>query len=162
MAQHHGFATRLLDWTSKSLAAAWFAVADPGDGDSVIHCFKTSNVLRDTKAQTPFERQGVTQFTPTRVSDRVSRQIGVFTHHNPPTLSLQKGMTPLDRMDQIIIDRKYRTELMFELNPYGVNAQTLFPHMVGLSRHFNWIMSSFNYWAEGLTGVKREIKETRG
>ena len=51
---------------------------------------------------------------------------------------------------------------MFELNQYGVNAQTLFPHMVGLSRHFNWVMSSFDYWAEGLTGVKREITETRG
>jgi hypothetical protein len=24
--------------------------------------------------------------------------------------------------------------------------------MVGLSRHFNWVMASFDYWAEGLTG----------
>jgi hypothetical protein len=71
-------------------------------------------------------------------------------------------MTPLDRMDQIIIDRSYRTELRFELNQYGVNAQTLFPHTVGLSRHFNWVMSSFDYWAEGLTGVKRDKSETRG
>jgi hypothetical protein len=51
---------------------------------------------------------------------------------------------------------------MFELNQYGVNAQTLFPHLVGLSRHFNWIMSSFDYWAQGLTGLKRESRETRG
>lgn len=162
LAQHHGFATRMLDWTMKPLAAAWFAVMEPGDGDSVIHCFRTGNVLRDTQAQSPFERQGITQFTPTRVSQRVSRQIGVFTHHSPPTLALDKGMTPLDRLERIIIDRSYRTELMFELNQYGVNAQTLFPHLVGLSRHFNWIMASFDYWAEGLTGLKRETRETRG
>ena len=50
---------------------------------------------------------------------------------------------------------------MFELNQYGVNAQTLFPNLVGLSRHFNWIMASFDYWAEGLTGVKRDSGEVR-
>jgi hypothetical protein len=75
---------------------------------------------------------------------------------------VMKGMSPLDRMHRVIIDRRYRRELMFELNQYGVNAQTLFPNLVGLSRHFNWIMASFDYWAEGLTGVKRESEETRG
>ena len=124
------------------------------------YCFKTRNILRDTNAETPFERQGVTQFTPTRVSKRVSRQIGIFTHHSPPTLALEKSMTPLDRIEKITIDSGYRNELIFELNQYGVNAQTLFPHMVGLSRHFSWIMASFDYWAEGLTGIKRDSKET--
>ena len=52
-------------------------------------------------------------------------------------------MTPLDRIEKIIIDASYRSELLFELNQYGINNHTLVPHVVGLSRHFNWIMISF-------------------
>ncbi len=159
LAQHHGFATRMLDWTMKPLAAAWFAVIEPARGDSVIYCFKTGNTVTDTSAKSPFERTGIMQFFPTRVSPRVSRQIGLFTLHCPPTLSLDKGMTPLDRLEKIIISAKYRKELLFELNQYGVNSQSLFPNLVGLSRQFNWVMASFDYWAEGLTGVKKDNRE---
>lgn len=155
IAQHHGSATRLLDWTAKPLAAAWFAVIEPGEGDSVIWCFKTNNILFDLSAKSPFERQGITQFTPTRVSTRVSRVIGLFTHHGPPTLPVDKGMTPLDRLEKIVIDSSYRSELLFELNQYGINSQALFPNLVGLSRHFNWITASFDYWKEGIAGIKK-------
>lgn len=155
IAQHHGFATRLLDWTGKPLAAAYFAVMEPGYGESVIWCFKTTNILSDLSSKSPFERQGITQFTPTRVSGRVSRVIGLFTHHGPSTLAVEKGMTPADKLEKIVIDRSYRAELMFELNQYGINGQTLFPNLVGLSRHFNWIMAAFDYWKEGLSGIKK-------
>ncbi len=157
IAQHNGSATRLLDWTFKPLSAAWFAVMEPGEGESVVWCYKTNNILRvkDRDEKTPFQRQGVTQFTPTRVSARVSRIIGLFTHHGPPTLSVEDGMTPLDKLEKIIIHRDYRHELMFELNQYGINSQTLFPNLVGLARHFNWISASFDYWKAGITGVKK-------
>ncbi len=157
IAQHNGSATRFLDWTFKPLSAAWFAVMEPGEGESVVWCYKTNNILRvrDRDEKTPFQRQGVTQFTPTRVSARVSRIIGLFTHHGPPTLSVEDGMTPLDKLEKIIIHRDYRHELMFELNQYGINSQTLFPNLVGLSRHFNWISASFDYWKEGITGIKQ-------
>ena len=153
LAQHNGFATRLLDWTTKPLAAVFFAVFEPAIGDAVVYGFKTAKSVHNPKEKSPFEVLGVTQFQPTQVSARVSRQIGVFTHHNPPTLTVQSGMTPLDRLEAIIIDADYRQELLFELNQYGVNNQSLFPNLVGVSRHFNWIMASFNYWAAGLKGM---------
>ena len=60
-----------------------------------------------------------------------------------------------DQLERIIVDASYRDELLFELNQYGVNSHSLFPNLVGLSRHFNWVMASFDYWAEGLTGFTR-------
>lgn len=155
IAQHHGFATRLLDWTMRPLAAAWFAVAEPGVGESVIHAFKTRNVAVPEPGSTPFKRAGITQFVPRRVHSRVSRQIGWFTVHGPPHVSIEEAKGRDDQLERIVIDASYRDECLFELNQYGVNAQTLFPNMVGLSRHFNWVMASFDYWAKGLTGFTR-------
>ena len=134
LAQHNGFATRLLDWTMRPLAAAYFAVAEPGEGDSVIYAFKTSTHASSDDGVTPFQRQGLCQFVPRKVNPRVSRQIGWFTLHGPATLSVQDGLNKGDRLETITIDASYRSELLFELNQYGVNAQSLFPHLVGLSR----------------------------
>jgi len=161
LAQHSGFATRLLDWTFKPLAAAFFAVFEPGIGESVVYAYKTSNVAnREIMGkQSPFDRQGVTLFVPSRVSSRVSRQIGMFTLHGPATVPLEEAMTPLDRLEKIIIDASYRSELLFELNQYGINNQTLFPNLVGLSRHFNWVMISFEYWAKGLSRMDEDEDE---
>jgi hypothetical protein len=153
LAQHHGFATRLLDWTMKPLAAAYFAVVEPGPGDAVVYAFKTRKAVQATTEQSPFQQPGVAQYIPRRVSHRVSRQIGWFTIHGPPSLSIEDGMGKEGVLERILIDAGYREELVFELNQYGVNSQTLFPNLVGLSRHFNWVSMSFDYWAEGLTSA---------
>src|ERR1700686_3047090 len=44
IAQHHGMATRLLDWTDNPLVALWFAVREGSQqSDSVVWCFPFVN-----------------------------------------------------------------------------------------------------------------------
>jgi len=172
LAAQHGFATRLLGWCAKPLAAAYFAVEGdteedaPQDGDTpdlpetVLYAFKPQNVAQpaDT-AGSPFERQGIVQYSPPRPAPGIARDICVFTLHGPAGTALESRRDRGDRLERIVIDRGYRAELRFELNQYGVNRHSLFPGLGGLSRHFHWIQRSFGYWAAGLRPVGGEDDE---
>lgn len=145
IAQHHGLATRLLDWTCNPLNAAFFAVEHFDNSDAVIYAYLNPT---DEEPQTdkPFEVQGIGKFKPRGLIQRIVRQSGIFTIHNPANLHLEDHIGPKDKLEKIVIDRDYRQELLFELSFYGVNQLSLFPDLDGLSRHSNWYMENKNYW----------------
>lgn len=147
VAQHHGLATRLLDWTFNPLAATFFAVNEKIDSDGVVYAYHDHRMISTDKVS-PGEIKGVFRFKPRGVAQRIVRQGGVFTVHGPPSLALDKALLPKVRLERVIIDKTYRKELLFELSHYGINSLTLFPDLDGLSGFVNWVISNSWYWSD--------------
>jgi hypothetical protein len=145
IAQHHGLATRLLDWTYHPLTAVWFALSGSADTDAVVYAYLTSYHWKPEEFPPKDCGTGIGRYTPPAVAARIARQGGVFTLHNPADRALEKNLNPGDQLEAIILDQGYREELAFEISHYGVNSLTLFPDLDGLSDHVNWLWSKRMY-----------------
>ena len=91
VAQHHGLATRLLDWTYNPLVAAYFASETPVDAPGVIYAYRSETFVDSAKVK-PFDVTGVSIVRPkellSALCDRVASS--PYTGHRPGTCSTSK------------------------------------------------------------------------
>lgn len=154
VAQHHGLATRFLDWTIYPLVALYFAVCEDLDADGALYAFRVTEdrlaapsapKIYHSRRGSPFENYGISIFYPSSVVARIVRQGGLFMVHNPPTLSLEET-DPRNSLHKIVLDKHSKSELLLELDQYGVNASTVMPDLDGLSKYINWQVSAGPSW----------------
>lgn len=147
LAQHHGAPTRLTDWSTNPLVAAWFAVTSyPLDKDAVIFALDTARtdiltvdvqtgaVSNGTKIIDPIEpKDGVYLLETAPVSPRITTQRGIFTSHGSPE-------TPfvVDLPDKFIIPKEMRGEMQSQLLDFGIDASHVFPDLDGFCRTLDW------------------------
>ncbi|HAM99359.1 MAG TPA: FRG domain-containing protein [Marinilabiliales bacterium] len=158
IAQHHGLATRLLDWTFNPMIAAFFAVTLPDnslelDTESIIYAHYSERDFFDTELfPNPFHMEDnkitkdkIYRLSARSIVPRIMRQGGIFTIHFPPSCALDENLPATDRLEKIIIDKDFRRQFSLELSHYGINKMSLFPDLDGLSRHINWSFLNLDY-----------------
>ncbi|EML0278185.1 FRG domain-containing protein [Vibrio parahaemolyticus] len=145
IAQHHGLATRLLDWTKNPLVACFFAVSTLPESEGAIYALEALSLHRRVPDRTDEyeldDVKGILGYQPKAINPRLVSQQGLFTVHCPAHLDLPVAESLFElnetNVRKFVIPSEQKKKIRQMLDNYGVNEATLFPDLDGLARYVN-------------------------
>lgn len=143
IAQHHGLATRLLDWTQNPLVATYFAVSSLVKNEGAIYILECLDefITSSTEIDILKELDDVVCYIPRAISPRVLNQRGIFTIHCPANRNIEIRNSRFSQdsknLLKVVIPHQLKNEILKLLDDYGINEAMLFPDLDGLSRQKN-------------------------
>lgn len=143
LAQHHGLATRLLDWTKNPLVACYFACCEHQSVDGAVYMYEIPERLftEDTTIDQMKNLEGVFGYMPSAIAPRVLNQKGLFTVHCDAMQPIDVESSRIDNEDsnlvKLVIPANLKNDVLTLLDDYGIDRAMLFPDLDGLSAHIN-------------------------
>lgn len=130
IAQHHGLATRLLDWTRNPLVALYFACRSNQNVDGAVYSAKCLNEIDIKKVGSPFDADEERKWSVKHISNRLVAQDGLFTVSVDPTKPFQKGILMCIRVKSSAKER-----IMQSLKTFGIHHGSVFPDLDGVASY---------------------------
>lgn len=140
IAQHHGLPTRLIDWTTNSLVAAFFASQhSPNakrDGEIVAVEARSVGFYRPDESveQDPSEIHYPKFLYTPALATRIIAQRGLFSVHPEPT----KPWRLRNQKDRFVIPAAMKSDFQRALFSVGMDAAFLMGDLDGLCRSLRW------------------------
>jgi hypothetical protein len=149
LAQHHSLPTRLLDWTKKPLAAAWFAVCDPAGKNrkpGVVWVFRPDEedwLEEPASAGEPLDFTEVRFFESRHVTPRLRAQEGLFSvcPWSPRWncfLPLERHREHQHKLAKLLIPTSAFADFRYDLHMCGIHHSSIFPDVDGLAQRIKW------------------------
>lgn len=140
-AQHHGLATRLLDWSFNPLVATYFACFEHIEKDGCVFMYDPHEFIKSDVYPITSDCD-CAGYIPRSLSPRILNQRGAFTVHGPPDrkITIRPNSVLPDEVNlvKLIIPANFKWALLQNLDDYGINRATLFPDLDGLCSHINY------------------------